>query len=265
MRKPFLSCWLNIFLLFFCLLSFSTYAANSITSLKTDNTTSTQTDLAKTGNTTSETTVDQQSHLSNLLKNPNVAYILLLIGIYGLFFEFYNPGLILPGVLGGISLLLALYAFQLFPVNYVGFALLLLGIAFMIIEVLISSFGILGVGGIVAFITGSILLLDINQPGYQIAWSLIAIMTVFTIFFFAILISLAIRASRKKIITGSEALIGSEGEITKQIDHIYLMKLHGETWQAECETSLSPGQKVRVLKLSGLILTVQPVTPLITL
>jgi membrane-bound serine protease (ClpP class) len=108
-----------------------------------------------------------------IITNPNITYILLLIGIYGLFFEFYHPGLIVPGAAGGVALLIAAYAFYLLPINYVGFALVLLGIIFMIIEILISSFGVLGVAGIAGFVTGSILLLDINSPGYHIAWSLI--------------------------------------------------------------------------------------------
>lgn len=193
------------------------------------------------------------------ITDPNIAYILLLIGIYGLFFEFYNPGFVLPGVMGGISLLIALYAFQLLPINYVGFALLLLGITFMIVEVLISSFGILGVGGIVAFVTGSILLLDINSPGYGIAWSLIITMTVFTTVFFLILITLAVRAMGRKVITGREGLIGSEGEVLQILNsHELLVRIEGEVWKATAEQHVYKNQKVRVLGLTGLALTVAP-------
>jgi membrane-bound serine protease (ClpP class) len=194
------------------------------------------------------------------ITDPNIAYILLLLGIYGLFFEFYNPGFVFPGVVGGIALLIALYAFQLLPVNYVGFALLLLGITFMIIEVLISSFGILGIGGIIAFVTGSILLLDVNSPGYRIAWSLIATMTVLTTLFFVILITLAIRAMRKTVITGREALIGSVGEVLQILNsHELLIKIQGEIWKASANQRVRKGQKVRVLNLSGLSLTVEPI------
>jgi membrane-bound serine protease (ClpP class) len=196
------------------------------------------------------------------ITNPNIAYILLLIGIYGLFFEFYNPGLVLPGVAGAIALLLALYAFQLLPINYVGFALLLLGISFMIVEVIISSFGVLGVGGVVAFVAGSVLLLDIHSPGYQIAWSLIAIMTTFTTLFFLILVALAVRAARRKIVTGREAMIGSEGEVQQfNNEEDVLVKIQGEIWQAHSHQPLKTGQKIRVLAVSGLILSVTPIKP----
>lgn len=193
------------------------------------------------------------------ITDPNIAYILLLLGIYGLFFEFYNPGFILPGVVGGISLLIALYAFQLLPINYVGFSLLLLGITFMIIEVLISSFGVLGIGGIVAFVTGSILLLDINSPGYQIAWSLITAMTVVTIIFFTILITMAIRAMRRKVVTGREAMIGSEGEVLQILNSKELLvRIQGEIWKASSTERMHKGQKIRVRGLSGLSLSVEP-------
>jgi membrane-bound serine protease (ClpP class) len=148
---------------------------------------------------------------SALMTNPNIAYILLLFGIYGLFFEFYHPGLILPGVLGGIALLLGVYSFYFLHINYVGFALLLLGIIFMMIEVFISSLGILAVAGVIAFITGSILLLDIISPGYHISWSLITMMTVFTVGFFLLIITLSIRAQQRKINSGREGMIGATG------------------------------------------------------
>jgi membrane-bound serine protease (ClpP class) len=201
---------------------------------------------------------DWRYRFLSVITDPNIAYILLLIGIYGLFFEFYHPGLILPGVVGAIALLLALYSFQLLPINYVGFSLLLLGITFMIIEILISSLGILGIGGIIAFVTGSILLLDIHSPGYQIAWSLILTMTIFTVGFFLLIVTLSIRAMRKKIITGHEAMIGAEGEVIEYAYHQWHVRINGEIWQAKCATNLKPGQKIRVLDITGLVLTVEP-------
>jgi len=212
-----------------------------------------------TGITTKNFDWDWHYQWLSVLSNPNIAYILLLVGIYGLFFEFLYPGLVAPGVVGAISLLLALYAFQLLPVNYVGFSLLLLGIAFMIIEVMISSFGILGIGGIVAFVTGSILLLDINSPGYQIAWSLIAGMTVFTIVFFLMLITLAINAMRKKVVTGREALVGNSGVVIDILDsNLYQVRIEGEIWKAVCPEKLYRGQKIKIRGLTGLILQVEP-------
>jgi membrane-bound serine protease (ClpP class) len=204
---------------------------------------------------------DWRIQLLSALSDPNIAYILLLIGIYGLFFEFYNPGLVLPGVAGAISLLFALYAFQLLPINYVGFALLLLGVSFMIVEVLISSFGILGIGGVIAFVAGSILLLDVNSPGYHIAWSLIIAMTVFTLVFFLILITMSVRAMRRKVITGKEALIGSEGTVIEIFNSSELLvRIKGEIWKAHSPSHVQRGQKVIVNQLNGLILTVAPST-----
>ncbi|MES2218138.1 MAG: nodulation protein NfeD [Pseudomonadota bacterium] len=196
-----------------------------------------------------------------IITDPNIAYILLLIGMYGLFFEFYHPGLILPGAAGTVSLLIALYAFQLLPINYVGFALVLLGIIFMIIEILISSFGVLGVAGIAAFVTGSILLLDINSPGYQIAWSLILMMTVLTVAYFLLIVSLSVQAMRAKVVTGREAIVGEEGEVLAFLNDFWQVRIGGEIWQAVSNEPLQLQQKIRVIAISGLILTVAPLNP----
>src|SRR5581483_11856196 len=118
---------------------------------------------------------DWRNKLLSIITDPNVAYILMMLGIYGLFFELWNPGFVLPGVIGGICLLLALYAFQVLPVNYAGLGLILLGIAFMVAEMFMPSFGALGIGGVTAFVVGSIILLDTDVEGYDIAWQLIAI------------------------------------------------------------------------------------------
>ena len=116
---------------------------------------------------------DWRTELLALITNPNVAYILMLIGIYGIIFEFYNPGLAFPGVAGAISLLLALYAFQVLPVNYAGLALIALGLAMMVGEMLVPSFGALGIGGVVAFVVGSIMLMDTDAPGFGISWQVV--------------------------------------------------------------------------------------------
>jgi membrane-bound serine protease (ClpP class) len=197
--------------------------------------------------------------LLSIITNPNMAYILLLIGIYGLFFEFCNPGMILPGVIGAILLLIALYGFELLPVNYVGIALLLLGIAFIAIEILISSFGILGLGGVIAFVTGSIFLLDVPIPGYHIAWSLIVMMAIFSIGFLLLAIGVSVRAICKEIVCGSEALIGAEGTVLEYTNIKCRVSIHGEHWLAHSIFPLQTGQTVRVLKLTGLALTVEPI------
>lgn len=196
----------------------------------------------------------------SVITEPSIAYILLLIGIYGLFFEFANPGLIVPGVIGMISLLLALYAFQLLPISYVGVTLLLGGIACLVAEVFISSFGVLGIGGIIAFIAGSIMLLDTSVPGYHIAWAVILTMSIVTAGFFFLVLTLAIRSLRKPVITGREALVGEEGEVLEYHADYVIVRMNGEIWSAHCPVHLQVGQKVLVKKVSNLILTVAPKT-----
>ena len=202
---------------------------------------------------------DWRYQFLSIITDPSIAYILLLIGIYGLFFEFYNPGFVLPGVAGAICLLLALYAFQLLPINYTGVALLLLGIIFMIIEVVVSSFGIIGIGGVIAFIVGSIFLLDTNQPGFSIAWQLILLMSLISAGFFLTVMGLAIRSMNKKIVTGREALIGKIGEIIEVNNTECQIRIEGETWNARSTRPLHPGEKARIIHLSGLLLTVEPI------
>jgi membrane-bound serine protease (ClpP class) len=196
----------------------------------------------------------------SIITNPNIAYILLLIGIYGLFFEFCNRGMVVPGIIGFLSLLIALYGFKLLPINYVGIALLLLGFTFIAIEILISSFGILGLGGVIAFVTGSIFLLDVPIPGYHIAWSLIIMMAIFSIGFLLLATGISVRAICKEIVCGSEALIGAEGTVLEYTTIKCRVSIHGEHWLAHSIFPLQTGQAVRVLKLTGLALTVEPIT-----
>lgn len=202
---------------------------------------------------------DWRYQFLSIITDPSIAYMLLLIGIYGLFFEFYNPGFVLPGVAGAICLLLALYAFELLPINYVGFALLLLGLAFMVIEVYIASFGVLGLGGLIAFIVGSVFLLDTNAPGFSIAWQLILAMSLVTVAFFLLIFNLAIRSMRQKVVTGREALIGSEGLVLEYNEHYCLVRIKGEIWQAKSDTPLHPGQKISVIDVSNLVLNVKAI------
>jgi membrane-bound serine protease (ClpP class) len=193
----------------------------------------------------------------SVITEPNIAYILMLIGIYGLFFEFCNPGFVLPGVAGVISLLMALYAFQLLPINYVGFTLILLGIAFMVMELVLTTFGVLAVGGIIAFAIGSVMLFDSHVPGYAIAWQLILGMSLVSAAFFLSVIGLGIRAMRKKVITGKDTLIGLIGEVLEFDGKQGQVKVKGEIWQARCVNSLKPGQRVRVIAVTGLLLVVE--------
>lgn len=200
---------------------------------------------------------DWRNHFLSILTDPNIAYILMLIGIYGLFFEFSAPGFILPGVIGAISLILALYAFQLLPINYAGFGLLILGIVFMILEGYSPTFGALGVGGIIAFVVGSIFLLEPNVAGYSIAWSVILLMTLLTTAFFITILSLAIRSHRRKVVTGSAAIIAQEGIVIANQEQL-LVRIKGEIWKVNSSEKLKIGQKVRVTKIDGLSLYVEP-------
>ncbi|EKD74148.1 MAG: hypothetical protein ACD_45C00056G0004 [uncultured bacterium] len=201
---------------------------------------------------------DWRYQFLSIITNPNVAYILLLIGIYGLFFEFYNPGFILPGVTGVICLVIALYAFQLLPINYAGFALLLLGIIFMITETFMPSFGALGIGGMIAFIIGSVFLLDTNVPGFNIAWQLIIAMSIISAGFFLMIANLAFRSFHQKSVTGGEALIGCQGEVIEYNHDQGLARIQGEIWKIYSKVPLKVGQKIQVTELSGLQLTVEP-------
>lgn len=200
---------------------------------------------------------DWRFQFLSIITDPSIAYILMLIGIYGLFFEFYNPGLVLPGVAGAISLLLALYAFQLLPVNYAGFGLLLLGIIFIITDVMFSNIVVLGIGGIIAFVIGSIFLLDTNAPGFNIAWQLILTMALVSGLFFFTVINLVLLSRRKKVVSGKEALIGAEGIVLEFHDKQGLVRVQGEIWQAQSEHALQPGQKIKVVNIKGLVLFVE--------
>lgn len=199
---------------------------------------------------------DWRTQLLAVITNPSVAYILMLIGIYGLFFEFSNPGFVLPGVAGAICLLLAMYAFQLLPVNYAGLALILLGIAFITAEVYLSGFGAFGMGGIIAFVVGSLMLIDTDMPGYGISWPVIAGITLASGLFLISVIGMALKSRRSPIVSGREELIGAVGEMLEDISGEGMARIHGEIWNVRCAQPLIQGQKVRVTGMDGLVLQV---------
>jgi membrane-bound serine protease (ClpP class) len=193
-----------------------------------------------------------------VITNPAVAYVLMLVGIYGLFFEFSNPGFVLPGVAGAICLLLAMYAFQLLPVSYAGLALILLGIAFMVAEAFLPSFGALGIGGIIAFVAGSLMLIDTDMPGYGIPWPMIATAALASALFLVFVIGMALKARRTPIVSGREELIGAVGEVLEDTPGEGMARIHGELWSVRCAQPLVHGQKVRVTGIDGLVLQVNP-------
>ncbi len=201
---------------------------------------------------------DWRNRLLSVITDPNIAYILMLIGIYGLILEFYNPGSIVPGTVGAISLLLALYAFQLLPINYAGMALILLGVGLMIGEALQPSFGMLGIGGVVAFIFGSIILMDTEAPGYGIDLSVILTFAALSVAMFVMMVGMALKARRRKVVTGMEQLIGSEARVLEDFEGNGRVRLHGEIWQAHCPVPVHKGQTVRVTDHKGLTLEVEP-------
>jgi membrane-bound serine protease (ClpP class) len=203
---------------------------------------------------------DWRSRLLAIISDPNVAYILMLVGIYGLIYEFANPGMLLPGVAGAICLMLALFAFQVLPVNYAGIGLIILGIAFMIGEAVVPSFGALGIGGIIAFIIGSVILLDTNVPGYGISPSLIGAVALVSAAFFIFVIGMALKARGRPVVSGQEELIGAIGIILEDCERDGHIRIHSEVWNAHTSVPLQKGQKVRVRSMRGLVLNVEPVT-----
>ena len=201
---------------------------------------------------------DWRSRLLSVITNPNVAYILMLVGIYGLIFEFSNPGAIVPGTVGAIALILALYSFQLLPINYAGMGLILLGIALMIGEAFQPSFGVLGIGGVIAFVFGSIILMDTGAPGFGIDISVIITFAVTSALMFIVVVGMAIKARRRPVVSGLEELVGGEALVMNDFDHKGRVSIHSETWNAFSNTPLHKGQQVRVTGIKGLVLQVEP-------
>jgi membrane-bound serine protease (ClpP class) len=201
---------------------------------------------------------DWSSRLLSVIADPSIAYLLLLGGMFGLFFEFSNPGFVLPGVVGAISLLLALFALQMLPVNYAGLALIILGIAFMIAEVFIPSFGVVGIGGVIAFVIGSVMLIDTDIPGFGIPWSVIVPVGITSALFIFFVGGMALKARNRPVVSGSEELVGSVGEVLEDFDgKDGWARVHGENWRVRCKQPLSRGQKIRVIHMDGLIFDVE--------
>ncbi len=210
-----------------------------------------------TGKAPVETIVaDWRTKLLAVITDPSVAYILLLIGVYGLFFEFYNPGFVLPGVVGAIALVTALFALQMLPVSYAGLGLLILGIAFMVAETFMPSFGALGIGGVIAFVLGSVMLIDTDVPGYDIPWTVIGTVTAVSAFFVLVVVGMAVKARRRPVLTGKEELLGSTGEMVEDAEPEGFALVRGETWRVRGAGRLHKGQKVRVVGVRGLLLDV---------
>ena len=194
----------------------------------------------------------------DIISNPNVAYMLMLIGFYGIFFELTNPGAIFPGVLGSISLILAFYSFQTLPVNYAGLLLIVLAIVLFVLEIKITSYGLLTIGGLISMIIGSIMLFDSPLPFFRISLQVILPAVFITTLFFGLTIFLVVKAYRRKPSTGLEGLVGLEGDAKTDIFKDGQVFIHGEIWSAWSDAPIKTGEKVIVEQVEHLKLKVRP-------
>lgn len=207
---------------------------------------------------------DWRTRVLAVITNPSVALILIMVGVYGLLFEFMNPGSTVGGVVGGICLLLALYALQLLPVSFAGVALILLGIAFMIGEAFLPSFGVVGFGGIVAFVVGALILIDTDAPGFGIPLALIGTLALLSAVLIGGVMGMALKARRRALVSGDAGLLGSLVTVTAVMagnPFSGVVLAQGEQWQVQCATPLQPGQSVRVTARHGVMLQVSAAAP----
>jgi membrane-bound serine protease (ClpP class) len=202
---------------------------------------------------------DWRTELLALVTNPNVAFILLLIGVYGLILEFFNPGATAPGLIGAISLVVALYALALLPINYAGAALVLIGIGLMIAEVHIGTFGALGAGGIAAFVIGSLMMFPSGVPGFTLSTAVVIGTALASAALLLLALAALLRARRRPVVTGNDALIGASGEAVSWQGEAGRVRVQGEIWLARADAPLAAGARVKVLDRDGLVLRVQPI------
>ncbi len=201
---------------------------------------------------------DWRSRLLQIITNPNVAYILMLIGIYGIILEFYSPGLTGPGVIGAISLLLALYAFQVLPVNFAGLALIALGAALLVAEAFIGSFGALGVAGIAALVAGAVMLMDTEAPGFTISLWLVGGVAGGLGSLLLMAMAMIARSRFRRVAIGPERIRGTVAEVQSWKGREGIVRFEGEIWEARSSQVLRPGMRVRVTGREGLVLIVEP-------
>lgn len=200
-----------------------------------------------------------RTRLLGAITDPNIALILMMIGVYGLMFEFMNPGALYPGTIGAICLLTGLYAFAALPVNYAGFALILLGIALMAAEAFSPSFGILGIGGLVAFALGAAILIDTDVPQFRISWPALGAVAMASLAMTFVIMRLALTSRRRKIVSGREELIGATGTVLDWSNGSGHVFVHGERWRAASSDDLPADTPVRITGLDGLTLDVAPI------
>jgi membrane-bound serine protease (ClpP class) len=201
---------------------------------------------------------DWRTAFLSVITDPSIAYVLMLVGIYAIFFELTNPGIVLPGVVGAICLVLALYGLHMLPVNYAGLALILLGIGFMVAEAFLPAYGSLGVGGVIAFVIGSVILVDTGIPGYGIPYALIGGLAAASALFLIVAAGLVVKSRKRAVVSGREEMIGSSGEVVEASGAEGWARIHGELWRIRAPEPVAPGQRVRVARMEGLMLEVVP-------
>lgn len=201
---------------------------------------------------------DWRTRILAIITNPNIALIFMMIGIYGLIFEFMNPGALVPGTVGAISLIIGLYSLAVLPISFAGIALMILGIALILAEAFAPSFGILGIGGTIALVLGATILVDPDVPGMQISWPVLAAIGTATLAFSLLVARLALVAHRHRVVSGREAMIGLEGMVVDWEDHHGHVFVHGERWKAMADRPLSPGDRIEVMAVDALQLSVRP-------
>jgi membrane-bound serine protease (ClpP class) len=201
---------------------------------------------------------DWRTELLAIITNPSIALILMMLGIYGLIFEFTNPGFVLPGVVGAICLLLALFALQLLPINYAGLGLILLGLAFVVAEAFLPSFGALGIGGTIALIIGAVILIEPEAQGYGVSLSFIVALGLTSALIVFSIVAMALKARRRGVVSGAEHIVGAPGVVLDDMQTQGWARVQGERWRIVSSAPLARGQKVRVTRIDGLTLNVEP-------
>jgi membrane-bound serine protease (ClpP class) len=198
--------------------------------------------------------------LLKTLSDPNIAYLLMTIGTVGIMAELYNPGAILPGIVGAISLILAFYSLQSLPVNYAGVLLFLLGIVFLILEASVTSYGLLAIGGVISMLLGSVMLIKTDVEFLQISWSVILPVVALAAAFSLFIVGMGVSAMRRRPATGREEMVGLVGVVKTALTPQGQLAVHGELWEAICERPLQPGDRAEVIRVDGLRLYVKPLS-----
>ncbi|NTW15882.1 MAG: nodulation protein NfeD [Syntrophaceae bacterium] len=206
-----------------------------------------------------EKRMDTRQRILAAISDPNIAYILFLVGLAGLYFEFAHPGVILPGVVGGISLILAFFALQTLPVNYAGVLLILFGIILFIAEIKVISHGLLTVGGIISLILGSLLLFDSPDPALRVSWSVMIPTLTIICLFFAGIIALVLKAQMRKRLTGKDGMVGEEGKAVTDVYETGKVFVKGEYWNASSDKPVEKGRRVRISKVEGLVIKIEEI------